>query len=488
MKETAEPGAPSFEKERLHFARVRGRALMWRRVPGKLSEEIAGRIAKLGKKEKVLDAVRGAERRAKKPDDRRAVFLREGYLWADDVELGLAMVEQLKLPELFREKTIFLQRGVDVYELERRARSRWFPERYLYKEGPYKGMAAEVLLGDRVAATREELDKTASLAVDLRDLAELAAFDRIKPVHLAEKHLVAELRYGPDVWVPALIDLDGPKATVACEVLTPELDAKRRAFIEERTLLLAAANRLRAVVREMVKEEIPFDAAPEQKNGFLRKDWKRAYLEGWRRFTSGSKEYWVYTLDGKPRPPQVCIDFLTDVWERASGTWYAPADVEDPFGAHPKITTHAKLLEGGINFDKLGIENRRSVAEFEKYTVAHPDLFDVWVLPKEEKVRFQERDKFFEYLEKKADMFRVGDMVIIHGYKEGGRPHYHSLLVTETDPITGVITLIASNAVKPREQTLEGIMHISPERTIKDRIRVKRPWLEIVRDAADKAL
>ncbi len=484
MKEPAIPGAPAFEKERLHFARVRGRALLWRRVPGKLDGELASRM----RIEKPLEAVRTVELHHKHAAERREAFLREGYLWADDVELALAMVEQLQLAELFHEKTIYLQRGVDVYELERHGRTRWFPERYLYKEGPYAGMAAEVLLGDRVVAAREELDKTPSIAIDLRDIAEQASFDRIKPVHVSDKHIVAELRYGPDVWVPALIDLDGPKATVACEVLTPELDRKRRAFIDERALLLAAMNRVRAVVREMVKEEIPFDSAPEQKNGFLRKEWKRAYLQGWKKFTSGGKIYWVYTLEGKPRPPQVCIDFLTDVWERASGTWYDGADVVDPFGLHPKITTHPKLLAGGINFDKVAIENRRSVAEFEKFTLAHGDLFDVWQLPQKEKVRFQERKEFFEYLEKKADMFRVGDMLIIHGYKEGGRPHYHSLLVTETDPITGVVTLIASNAVKPREQTLEGIMHISPERTIKDRIRVKRPWLEIVKDAADRPL
>jgi hypothetical protein len=488
MKEPALPGAPELEKNRLHLARVRGRALLWRRVPGKLSEELASRVAKLGKKEKVLDAVRSVERKLKKPEDRRAAFLREGYLYAEDVDLALAMVEQVVLAELYRDKTIFLQRGVDIYELERHGRTRWFPERYLYKEGPYQGMAAEVLLGDRIGTTREELTKTPSLAIDLRDIAEQASFDRIKPVHFSERHLVADLRYGPDVWIPALIDLDGPKATVACEELTPELEAKRRVFVEERALLLAAMQRVRGVVREMVKEEIPFDSAPDQQNGFLRRDWKRAYLQGKIKFESGGKDWWIYSLDGKPRPPQVCTDFLTDVWERASGTWYDKADVVDPFGARPKFTTHPKLLEGQINFDKVAIENRRSVAEFVEFTKKHAELFDVWELTKEERVRFEDRDQFFRFLEKRADMFRVGDMVIIHGYKHGGRPHYHSLLVTETDPITGVVTLIASNAVKPREQTLEGIMHISPQRSIKDRIRVKRPWLEIVKQAADKPL
>jgi len=488
LAEASLPGAATYEKERLYFARVRGRALLWRKVPGELSKELADKIASLTKKQKVLDAVRLVEKKQKDPAARRAAFLREGYLFADDVELALALVEQLSLAELFAEPTVYLQRGVEVYELERREKSRWFPERYLYKDGPYAGMAAELLLGDRVSATKEDLGVASALAIDLRDLADQAAFDRIKPLHLSDKHLVAELRYGPDVWVPAVIELAGGKAKVACEELTPELDLKRRTFIAEREPLTATMNRLRGVVRAMVKEELPFDAAPDQGNGALKREWKKAYLQGKLKYESGGRTFPIYTLEGRPKPPQVCIDFLTDVWERASGTWYDPAEVVEPYGAHPKVTPHPKANEGGINFDRMKIKNRRSVAKFERFTLKNEELFDVWQLPKKEKVKFEDRREFFDYLRDKADMFHVGDMVIIHGFKEGGRPHYHSLLVTETDPITGVISLIASNAVKPREQTLEGIMHISPERTIRTRIRVRQPWLELVKQAVDKPL
>ena len=488
LAEGALPGAATFESQRLYFSRVRGRALLWRRVPGSLATALSEPISKLGKKQKVLDAVRMVEKKLKDPAARREAFLREGYLFADDVELALALVEQLSLSELFAEPTLFLQRGVEVYELERHAKSRWFPERYLYKDGPYVGMAGELLLGDRVATTKDELSLGSSLAIDLRDLTEQASFDRIKPIHLSEKHLVAELRYGPNVWVPALVELDGAKAKVACEELTAELEQKRRTFVEGRTLLMTAMNRVRGVVRAMVKEELPFDAAPDQGNGALKRDWKKAYLQGKTRFTSGGREYPVYTLEGQPKPPQVCIDFLTDVWERASGTWYDPAQVEDPYGAHPVVTPRPKANESGINFDRMKIKNRRSVAKFERFTLKNEELFDVWQVPKKERFKFEERKQFFEYLRDKADLIRIGDMLIIHGFKAGGRPHYHSLLVTETDPITGVVSLVGSNAVKPREQTLEGIMHISPERTIRTRIRVKEPWLELVKNAADKPL
>ena len=93
------------------------------------------------------------------------------------------------------------------------------------------------------------------------------------------------------------------------------------------------------------------------------------------------------------------------------------------------------------------------------------------------------RDRFYAYLHDKQDMFRPGDMITVHGYKEGGRPHYHSLIILEQDPVTGVPTLVAGNAVFPREQSLEGILQISPKRSLKHRIRIKDEWLAKVAGA-----
>jgi hypothetical protein len=236
--------------------------------------------------------------------------------------------------------------------------------------------------------------------------------------------------------------------------------------------------RVRAVVREMVRDEIPFDADRDQSNGFLRKAWKRAYFKGWRKYTHEGKLREVYTEDGHPRPPQVCIDFLTDTWERASGTWYQnatkPADGE-------RLKADPKRTDGAIDFDKLEVGNRRSVASFTDFTIEHPDHFDVWEIPMAKRIPFLERDAFFDYLAEQADMFLEGDMITVHGYKEGGRPHYHSLMILEKDPVTGVPTLVGGNAVFAREQTLEGVMHISPKRSLRHRIRVKSKWLQEIR-------
>ena len=463
------PGAPRFEEQRVHMTRVRGKSMMWRRPP----EERPEHDAFLKKKTavKVVRAVRAKLREFKSEEKaRRAYVLREGYLWHHDVRVALAIVEQVSLPKIFEEKTVYLQRGVDIWKLEWRPRDKLHHERFVYMEGPYEGEKAEVLLGDRVALTREELEKGA-IHLDLRDLMDRSRFDRIKPVHLTEEALVAELRYGPDVWVPAVVKLDGPKMDVACEALTPELQEKKKPFLSETESYHYAMKRLQAVVRDMVREQIPFDADDGQTMGFLRKAWDRAYFKGWKRFNYEDELREVYSNDGQAIPPQVCIDFLTDAWERAGGKWFQPMKDGEPV---PKRT------EGVIDFDELGVENRRSVAKFTDFTEKHEKYFDVWAIPKDKRFLFRDRDDFFAYLAEAADQFRPGDMVSVHGYKHGGRPHYHSLLILELDPITGVISLIASNAVFPREQTLEGILHISPKRSFRHRIRIKEPWLKAI--------
>jgi hypothetical protein len=376
----------------------------------------------------------------------------------------------VSLVRLFDEPSIVLERGVDRYDLDRKPRTKLDHERYVYRDGPQAGETAEILFGDRVAATAAELDASPALGVDLHDAVAHGDFDRMRIVHLAEKAMVAELRYGPDRWVPAVFELDGPRTKLACEALDDELAAHRAAFIGGSALTKKATAGIHAVARKMVREEIPFDADEGQTNGFLREEWKRAYFRGHRRFETDEKLYDVYSSRGEPIPPQVCIDFITDVLERAAGTWYEPMAGDPP-------KTQPKRTDGGIDFDAMNIDNRRSVAEFTKFAVAHPDLFDVWEVPGKERVPFKKRKEFFEYLHDKADMFRPGDFIFIFGTKHG-RPHYHSLFILEQDPITGVPVLVVGNAVFPREQTLEGIMQISPKRSIKHRIRVREPWLE----------
>ncbi|MBI4951730.1 MAG: hypothetical protein HY908_06825, partial [Myxococcales bacterium] len=467
-KEPALPGAPAVEKIRPEMARVRGRPLVWRRVPAP-APELEARIAK----GKALTAVRDLiHKRRKDPAALRRAVLREGYLFHEDVEVGLALVEQLSLVKLFEEPEIWLQRGALVMPLKRMPKDKQYflPERYVYTAGDRPGSQAEILHGDRVAVTRAEVDKDV-LSVDVLDATAVGGFDRIKPEHLTASALVAELRYGPDAWVPAVLDLDGPRLRVGCEALTPELDRKKKAFLTEDALARRALRRLRETIRLEIDEELPFDApkgGEEAEEGDLRREFDRAYKQGLRYFAvDPAHRRDVYDEKGRPLPPQVCIDFLVDTLERAGGKWYAPMQ-GSPLKPAPART------KGLLDFDGMSLDNRRSVASFVEMAKTHQDLFDVWDNPK--RIPFTERKEFFDYLADNADALDPLDLVIIFGTKKG-KPHYHSMIVLEKDPVSGVPTLIVSNAVVPKEQTLEGIMQISPKRSIKSRIRLKHPWV-----------
>jgi hypothetical protein len=468
-------GAPELEHQSTQLARVRARALLWKRAPA-----VPPALEKLARgKKSTIRFVRGIKDlldRKGSAGERRGTVLSEGYLFAHDVTLGVSLSGQVKLTRLFDEDRLFIERGVDVYELAREPATKLDGERYVYKGGLYDGERAEVLFGDRVAVTREELSRSPALVVDLSELAARSPFDRIRPVHRAATELVADVRYGPGTWVPALFTIDGAKATLACEALSPELARAKERFVEAKRPLRAAMPRVRAVVRQMVREKIPFDADTDRENGYLRAAWLRAYLAGWRTFNFEGESHEVYSPRGEPLPPEVCIDFLTDVWERASGTWYRPA-VGDPLEPNPLRT------KGAIDFDALQISNRRSVAAFTEFALQHADRFDVWEIPPAERIPFRRREEFFAYLGENADQLEPGDMLTIGGYKEGGRPHYHSVIVLEVDPRTGIPILVASNAAVPREQSLEGVMSMSPKRTLRHRVRVREPWLSAVAQA-----
>ena len=482
LREPALPGAPAFEADRVELVgRPRGTPLLWKRVPAVQRDAPAAAtaaIARLEHAERPLALVKGLVRRhGRSPETLRAIFLREGYVYAERSELALALVETVRITHLFREEVVYLLRGQSVHKLRRAERTRYLPERYVYEDGPMRGAAAELLLGDRFATDRAEVER-APAALDLVAAAGEAGFDRLRVKHLAEAGLVAELRYG-GAWLTAAVELDGPRLRVACFEGAPEALAAREEAFDATAGMREALSKIRATVRAEVQEEPRFDEPRdepdgEQQDGALRREWRRAYQKGLRRYTVGDSVYDVYDAEGRAVPPQVCVDFITDTWERASGTWYKPLPAAQG-DERPKPAPERVL--GGIDFDKLDLENRRSVAELASFARRHPEMFEVLDLPQEERIPFTRRAELFAYLARRGDDFAPGDVLVIFGVKNDGKPHYHSVMIVEQDPITGVPSLVAGNAGRPREQTLEGVMARSPKRSIKHRIRPKPSWL-----------
>jgi len=52
--------------------------------------------------------------------------------------------------------------------------------------------------------------------------------------------------------------------------------------------------------------------------------------------------------------------------------------------------------------------------------------------------------------------------------------------VFDTDPVTGMPTLVAANAGRPRIRTWDAEMRNAPKRSIRMRIRPRLEWLESV--------
>ncbi|MBX3181375.1 MAG: hypothetical protein KIT72_14140 [Polyangiaceae bacterium] len=517
------PGAPGFERTRsVVLARAKAEPVLFWRTPAE-ADDGNKEVVTLRQRLKLgpnagfaLHSLYGVVR--SRPEIARSLLLREGYLYAEDPELATAMVHVVELHHLFRSPVLYIQRGAEVLRVEKAPKGFW----YEYASGPERGRRARLFLLDRVAETEAELSRP--LHYELRALAYRLGFEELRVKRLTEGAVLAELRYG-DLWVESVLRASGAALELECEagarreplvsetdqspsaaadsktnqspsaasdikadqspspapvsradesapseapggdVHREELEAVR-ALIKRRAALMRVKQR---AIAQQVEEALPFDEPRTeigQQDGNLRPAWIWAFNHGWDSYTFNDDGYAVFDASGRPLIPQVCIDFITDTLERTSGTWWTAR------------TDTRQRVRGLLDFNEIGIKNRRSVQVVADFAYEHPELFDVYELPVEERHPFIFRDRFFGYLHEHRDRFRVGDVVTIHGPRNNGVVAWHSFFVYETDPITGMPTLVAGNAGKPRIRTWENELRSSPRRSIKHRLRPRLEWLE----------
>lgn len=409
---------------------------------------------------------------ANRPEIARALLLREGYLFADSPALGAALVDRVELHHLYRDGDLVIERG-DQRLLARKGNNPW----YEYVDGPEAGARARLLLFDRVSPVDAPLG--APLHVSAREVAVTLGFERLRRMHVTDDAVLAEARYGPD-WVPTLFHVRGTRLELDCELVD---EAAKTRVARARELAVRRARMLgvkRGAIVSMVREALPFDEPITeigQQDGNLRPAWLWAYRRGWDMYTFNDDHYLVFDGSGRPKVPQVCIDFITDTLERASGTWFAP-----------KSEGERRRTSGGVDFDQLPIENRRSVEVFNRFTRERPEWFDVYDLAPSERVRFVQREQFFAELAANADRYLPGDVVTILGPRSDGESHWHSFFVYDSDPVTGMPLLLASNAGRPRIRTWEAEMRSAPLRSIQTRIRFRLEWLERVLPQSSEGL
>jgi hypothetical protein len=470
------PGVPALEAARLEILAIaKGEPVVFLRAPQRRLEPGSRAEAwarKLDSSPFSWDLVHRLlpEFRAE-PAFGRAIVLREGYLYADSPNLAFALVDQLAVDHLFREPRLWIQRGDRT-----RYAVRGPSGRYLWESGREAGKPVSLLLFDRLGTGTPD----SALARDFRSLRSRLHFDRARIRHATEDRIVADLRFG-DQWVETLLRANGATLELECETLDTEGRPALDEWRDRAARRARVVQRLQRAMLDQVDEGIPFDEPMTevgQQDGRLRPAWQRAYFEGETSYRFNDDRYPVFDTKGRPIPPQICLDFMTDTLERASGTWWARQ------GAPPA------RLRGRLNLDDYGGPLLRSVERFSIFANQRSDWFDTLDIAERERIPIGHLDVLLGWLLRRADDFEPGDMVFIHGWTpwDPREPHYHSFFVYESDPMTGLPMAIAGNAGRPSIRVWRTESLRTPKRRFVRRIRPRLEWLESLLIDADAQL
>ncbi|MEZ4229503.1 MAG: hypothetical protein R3B89_10075 [Polyangiaceae bacterium] len=453
------------------LGRARGEPGVWLRQPqraplGDLPESLRKALGKAGEAEpddpKVWTRRRISSLLRAFPQEKkglRRLLLREGYLYSASPLVALALTYELKLESLFDEESLILRRGAERYIVESKGSGR--ARHYEYRSGTLGGQRAELLFGDWVGVN----EPPASLVLDFKPLGDEYGADRVKLERLTADGTLARLRVAGE-WFEAVLDHDtAGRVSVRCLDEDPERREEAARLRERGAWRRSALTHLREAVDAMLSDGLRFDrprgVEGPDRDGELRPVWYSAYRFGQSYFRVDEASYPVFDPDGTPTPPQVCVDFVLESFERASGTWFSP-----------RGSTRERKA-GGLDFNQYGIKNRRGVLALEDFGFAHPELFDGVRFKDEERVPFAKRQEFFGYLEAHADDFAPGDILAIRGVKADGRVHQHAILLERTDPLSGFPYGLADQMSRPRRRTFEGIMAEAPRRSLYFRLRLR---------------
>ena len=173
----------------------------------------------------------------------------------------------------------------------------------------------------------------------------------------------------------------------------------------------------------------------------------------------------MFDDSGRPRPPQVCIDFVIDTYERAGGMVETRGEPRARSAGACSSTTGAWQIGAAWSASS-------------SLRGAQPEAFDVYDTPADERVAFRNRAQFFAALYRARAHFRPGDIVAILGPRDDDKLHYHSFIIVAADPLSGMPTELAANAGRPRIRSWEGELANAPRRSILARIRPRQVWLD----------
>jgi hypothetical protein len=282
-----------------------------------------------------------------------------------------------------------------------------------------------------------------------------------------------------------VLETTGARTEFGCEILHERerdrvLSLRAEALRTQRVL-----GPLRAAMRAQVEEGLPFDEPLTeygQQDGRLRRHWLRAYETDRHSYEFNGDRYYVFNARGRPLVPQVCVDFLLDTFERASGTWWSAR------------SESRQRVVGKLDFGTRSDETLRRATRFLELAASQTERFDAYTVPPSERIPLKFGRRLARYLVDEADQFSPGDVVMIRGYAPWDKPwqpplmHFHTFFVYESDPVTGMPISLAGNPGQPLLQTWQFEAFRTPERSIWHRIRPRLEWLEQVTDVESQSL
>jgi hypothetical protein len=477
LAEPAEPGAPKLDENRgVVLLYAKAEPVLFTRTPepqnrgSEAAQTYRTMLRTTSSPWTILDRLWPVF--SQNPELGRAVLLRDGYLYADKPELAFALVDLVTVQMLFSDKRVWIQRGERLLWAERTKTGR-----YVFTDGPEQGQRVKLLLFDRIGTGYP----TPPLHRDFRALRSELGFDRARMVHLGTDQIVADLHYGT-VWVRTLLASHEAHLDFVCDAPEPGAGQAMAAFRAERTRKEKVLRPLRSAILAGVQEGLPFDEPLTeygQQDGKLRYRWLDAYQRGQNDYDFQGDKYYVFNVRGRPLVPEVCVDFVFDSFERASGTWWRPRG------------ERRERVVGKLDFSSVPDEKRRRATSFIEYAQAHPESFEVDTLPESDRIPFKFPRKLSDFLVNQSERFQPGDVVLIRGYAPWDKPwkprimHFHSFFVYEGDPISGMPIALAGNPGRPLLQTWQFEAFRTPDRSIWYRIRPKLDWLESVVSSDD---
>ncbi|MBN1947112.1 MAG: hypothetical protein JW797_15660 [Bradymonadales bacterium] len=389
-------------------------------------------------------------------EGRRHLLLRDGYLYVEDPVTADWVVRRIELKDLFDQPTIVLSRGSNRFILERGRDGR-----YYHTDPGYDRYRARLVAIDRVG-TEEELGPDPSYNLNF----------------LRRRFGLQRIGIGPETGAGRagqVVFLDGSR--FPARVVRAHRGISLVGVVAEPARLddtLAHSGQIAEAVyglvdniEQMVRENLFFDEPANevgQQDGIMRHAFNEAYSMGALQYTVNGVTYDIYDDLGRPRPPQVCIDYLTDAVERYAGSWWPPLSA----GA-------TRRTQGRIDFRDY--MTYRQVRLLVKLAEDLPWVASLFSFGSSVQIPFGDRGAFFRNLWNHRDLFRIADMVVIYGLKADGRYHYHSFYVHDTDPIQGFPITLSDQAGHARIGSWINIMSNAPRRSIRHRVRWNPYWI-----------